>query len=237
MIGLMANAARHEPDAVAALRAGREDRMNRLLRLPLPEPYVPSRVEALRDRLRTKPAETPPGPQTGQASPNRHARQDRQSRPIGTAGVAPRGAPGHRHRPSRRARRARKPGRPSGPHGVQGIMEAPRSAGRPAPHRAAYAARERPVGTAPAQWKVSVTGEFSGVGGGRRGTTRAVRSMSNTAMSVVLAGGGTAGHVEPAMAVADALTALDPAVRIAALGTARGLETRLVPDRGYRAAN
>lgn len=35
------------------------------------------------------------------------------------------------------------------------------------------------------------------------------------------------------MAVADALTALDPAVRITALGTARGLETRLVPDRGY----
>jgi UDP-N-acetylglucosamine--N-acetylmuramyl-(pentapeptide) pyrophosphoryl-undecaprenol N-acetylglucosamine transferase len=52
-------------------------------------------------------------------------------------------------------------------------------------------------------------------------------------LSVVLAGGGTAGHVEPAMAVADALTALDPRVRITALGTARGLETRLVPERGY----
>jgi UDP-N-acetylglucosamine--N-acetylmuramyl-(pentapeptide) pyrophosphoryl-undecaprenol N-acetylglucosamine transferase len=52
-------------------------------------------------------------------------------------------------------------------------------------------------------------------------------------VSVVLAGGGTAGHVEPAMAVADALTALDPDVRITALGTERGLETRLVPARGY----
>ncbi len=50
---------------------------------------------------------------------------------------------------------------------------------------------------------------------------------------MVLAGGGTAGHVEPAMAVADALTALDPGVRITALGTERGLETRLVPERGY----
>jgi UDP-N-acetylglucosamine--N-acetylmuramyl-(pentapeptide) pyrophosphoryl-undecaprenol N-acetylglucosamine transferase len=49
----------------------------------------------------------------------------------------------------------------------------------------------------------------------------------------VLAGGGTAGHVEPAMAVADALTALDPGIRITALGTQRGLETRLVPERGY----
>jgi len=57
MIGLIANAARHEPDAVAALRTGREDRMNRLLRLPLPEPYVPTRVEALRDRLRTRPGQ------------------------------------------------------------------------------------------------------------------------------------------------------------------------------------
>lgn len=54
-----------------------------------------------------------------------------------------------------------------------------------------------------------------------------------TSLSVVLAGGGTAGHVEPAMAVADALVALDPRVRITALGTPRGLETRLVPERGY----
>ncbi|KUI03102.1 undecaprenyldiphospho-muramoylpentapeptide beta-N-acetylglucosaminyltransferase [Mycobacterium sp. IS-3022] len=55
----------------------------------------------------------------------------------------------------------------------------------------------------------------------------------NDTVSVVLAGGGTAGHVEPAMAVADALAALSPTVRITALGTPRGLETRLVPQRGY----
>jgi UDP-N-acetylglucosamine--N-acetylmuramyl-(pentapeptide) pyrophosphoryl-undecaprenol N-acetylglucosamine transferase len=36
------------------------------------------------------------------------------------------------------------------------------------------------------------------------------------------------------MAVADALVALDPRVRITALGTLRGLETTLVPERGYR---
>jgi len=52
-------------------------------------------------------------------------------------------------------------------------------------------------------------------------------------ISVVLAGGGTAGHIEPAMAVADAIKALRPDARITALGTARGLETRLVPERGY----
>ncbi|BBY97760.1 undecaprenyldiphospho-muramoylpentapeptide beta-N-acetylglucosaminyltransferase [Mycolicibacterium fallax] len=56
---------------------------------------------------------------------------------------------------------------------------------------------------------------------------------SGPAVSVVLAGGGTAGHIEPAMAVADALRTLAPGVRITALGTERGLETRLVPERGY----
>ena len=52
-------------------------------------------------------------------------------------------------------------------------------------------------------------------------------------LSVVLAGGGTAGHIEPALAVADALRSLEPTVRITALGTSRGLESRLVPERGY----
>ena len=56
MIGVIANAARHEPEAVAALRAGRDDPMNRVLRLPLPQPYAPTRTEALRDRLRSRPA-------------------------------------------------------------------------------------------------------------------------------------------------------------------------------------
>jgi UDP-N-acetylglucosamine--N-acetylmuramyl-(pentapeptide) pyrophosphoryl-undecaprenol N-acetylglucosamine transferase len=52
-------------------------------------------------------------------------------------------------------------------------------------------------------------------------------------MSVVLAGGGTAGHIEPALALADALRRAHPAMRITCLGTERGLETRLVPLRGY----
>jgi UDP-N-acetylglucosamine--N-acetylmuramyl-(pentapeptide) pyrophosphoryl-undecaprenol N-acetylglucosamine transferase len=52
-------------------------------------------------------------------------------------------------------------------------------------------------------------------------------------MSVVLAGGGTAGHIEPALAVADALRRMDPRLPLTCLGTERGLETRLVPLRGY----
>ncbi|HZB29338.1 MAG TPA: undecaprenyldiphospho-muramoylpentapeptide beta-N-acetylglucosaminyltransferase [Streptosporangiaceae bacterium] len=55
-------------------------------------------------------------------------------------------------------------------------------------------------------------------------------------MSVVLAGGGTAGHIEPALALADALRREDPGVAITCLGTERGLETRLVPQRGYELA-
>jgi UDP-N-acetylglucosamine--N-acetylmuramyl-(pentapeptide) pyrophosphoryl-undecaprenol N-acetylglucosamine transferase len=51
--------------------------------------------------------------------------------------------------------------------------------------------------------------------------------------SVVLAGGGTAGHIEPMLALADALRRRDPDLRITCLGTARGMETRLVPARGY----
>ncbi len=52
-------------------------------------------------------------------------------------------------------------------------------------------------------------------------------------LSVIVAGGGTAGHIEPAMAVADALRRLDPGIQVTALGTQRGLETTLVPERGY----
>ncbi|CDP89338.1 cell division protein FtsW [Mycolicibacterium farcinogenes] len=59
MMGLITNAARHEPEAVAALRAGRDDRMNRLLRLPLPEPYVPTRLEVARNRLHDRRKSSP----------------------------------------------------------------------------------------------------------------------------------------------------------------------------------
>jgi UDP-N-acetylglucosamine--N-acetylmuramyl-(pentapeptide) pyrophosphoryl-undecaprenol N-acetylglucosamine transferase len=54
-----------------------------------------------------------------------------------------------------------------------------------------------------------------------------------TPVSVVLAGGGTAGHIEPMLALADALCRRDGDLRITCLGTSRGMETRLVPARGY----
>src|ERR1700761_3459116 len=55
-------------------------------------------------------------------------------------------------------------------------------------------------------------------------------------MRVVLAGGGSAGHIEPALALADALREADSSIEVTCLGTQRGLETRLVPLRGYELA-
>jgi UDP-N-acetylglucosamine--N-acetylmuramyl-(pentapeptide) pyrophosphoryl-undecaprenol N-acetylglucosamine transferase len=49
----------------------------------------------------------------------------------------------------------------------------------------------------------------------------------------LLAGGGTAGHVNPLLAVADRIVAREPDAVIRVLGTAEGLESRLVPARGY----
>jgi UDP-N-acetylglucosamine--N-acetylmuramyl-(pentapeptide) pyrophosphoryl-undecaprenol N-acetylglucosamine transferase len=50
---------------------------------------------------------------------------------------------------------------------------------------------------------------------------------------VVVAGGGTAGHIEPAMNLADAVRRLSPDAQITALGTTKGLDTTLIPARGY----
>jgi UDP-N-acetylglucosamine--N-acetylmuramyl-(pentapeptide) pyrophosphoryl-undecaprenol N-acetylglucosamine transferase len=51
---------------------------------------------------------------------------------------------------------------------------------------------------------------------------------------ILLAGGGTGGHVFPMIAVADALRTLASDVESVFVGTERGMETRAVPARGYR---
>jgi UDP-N-acetylglucosamine--N-acetylmuramyl-(pentapeptide) pyrophosphoryl-undecaprenol N-acetylglucosamine transferase len=65
---------------------------------------------------------------------------------------------------------------------------------------------------------------------------RAPRERTEGTVSVVLAGGGTGGHIEPMLSLADALlrrAVAEGGPRITCLGTARGMETRLVPARGY----
>jgi UDP-N-acetylglucosamine--N-acetylmuramyl-(pentapeptide) pyrophosphoryl-undecaprenol N-acetylglucosamine transferase len=51
---------------------------------------------------------------------------------------------------------------------------------------------------------------------------------------VIFAGGGTAGHIEPALAVADSLRKLAPEIECQFIGTNSGLEKTLVPKRNYQ---
>ncbi len=57
--------------------------------------------------------------------------------------------------------------------------------------------------------------------------------MTLPAPTLLFAGGGTGGHVYPMIAVAEAVHALAPAVRVVFVGTERGIETRAVPKSGH----
>ena len=52
-------------------------------------------------------------------------------------------------------------------------------------------------------------------------------------MKIVFAGGGTAGHINPALAVADYIKERHPDAQIMYIGTAKKLEAKLVPEKGY----
>ena len=51
--------------------------------------------------------------------------------------------------------------------------------------------------------------------------------------SVVLAGGGTGGHIYPLLAFADCLRRHQPTLRITCVGSTKGLEGQLIPAAGY----
>jgi UDP-N-acetylglucosamine--N-acetylmuramyl-(pentapeptide) pyrophosphoryl-undecaprenol N-acetylglucosamine transferase len=50
--------------------------------------------------------------------------------------------------------------------------------------------------------------------------------------NVIFAGGGTGGHLYPALALAEALQELDPEVRVHYVGAKRGVEARVLPEKG-----
>jgi len=52
-------------------------------------------------------------------------------------------------------------------------------------------------------------------------------------MRVVIAGGGTGGHLYPGIAVARELLRRQPAARVTFAGTARGIESRVIPREGF----
>ncbi len=53
-------------------------------------------------------------------------------------------------------------------------------------------------------------------------------------MKILFAGGGTAGHINPALAIADYIKTQHPEAEISYIGTAEKLEAKLVPAKGYK---
>lgn len=53
-------------------------------------------------------------------------------------------------------------------------------------------------------------------------------------MKVLIAGGGTAGHINPALAIAGEIRMRQPDADITFVGTPNGMESRLVPAEGYK---
>lgn len=52
-------------------------------------------------------------------------------------------------------------------------------------------------------------------------------------MNIIIAGGGTGGHVFPALAVARELRKMLPGARVTFVGTVRGIESKIIPREGY----
>jgi UDP-N-acetylglucosamine--N-acetylmuramyl-(pentapeptide) pyrophosphoryl-undecaprenol N-acetylglucosamine transferase len=60
------------------------------------------------------------------------------------------------------------------------------------------------------------------------------REVTDTPRRILIAGGGTGGHLMPALAIADALRARAPDVEPVLIGAVRGVEARLLPTRDFR---
>lgn len=66
-----------------------------------------------------------------------------------------------------------------------------------------------------------------------RGTRRRKREVIETTLRVVIAGGGTGGHLYPGIAVARQLVATRPGTVVTFAGTTQGIEARVIPREGF----
>ena len=53
-------------------------------------------------------------------------------------------------------------------------------------------------------------------------------------MTILFAGGGTGGHLYPAIAIAEEILKIDPNSRVAFVGTRKKIEARVVPQKGFQ---
>jgi UDP-N-acetylglucosamine--N-acetylmuramyl-(pentapeptide) pyrophosphoryl-undecaprenol N-acetylglucosamine transferase len=60
------------------------------------------------------------------------------------------------------------------------------------------------------------------------------RNTSNSAVRVIISGGGTGGHIFPAIAIANAIKRLRPDAEILFVGATGKMEMEKVPAAGYR---
>jgi UDP-N-acetylglucosamine--N-acetylmuramyl-(pentapeptide) pyrophosphoryl-undecaprenol N-acetylglucosamine transferase len=65
-------------------------------------------------------------------------------------------------------------------------------------------------------------------------TARAAPAAKAAPLRILIAGGGTGGHLFPGLAIAEALQRLAPGTEVRFAGSAYGIEHRAVPERGYR---
>src|SRR5690606_11754152 len=106
-----------------------------------------------------------------------------------------------------------------------GLLRPGRTGRRPGPARAAA----RPLGTTSLGTAAAATDRAARTDGERQEAQMTGAGLR----SIVLAGGGTGGHIYPLLAFADCLRRHDPHVRITCLGTPRGLESEIIPGHGY----
>ncbi len=55
-------------------------------------------------------------------------------------------------------------------------------------------------------------------------------------MKIIVAGGGTGGHIYPAISIVQSLQKIDPSIQALFVGTPQGLESKIIPKAGYRLA-